>query len=115
DHTPTPSHSISIHDSALPENNTPSLHDASSDLISYTLKVTNNGPSDNAGYTLKDVLAADTSFVSASSGCANAAGTVTCTSAGLKAGWGHVCTPTTQITCISAYARELAKTDSIDT
>ncbi|MBI3648216.1 MAG: DUF11 domain-containing protein, partial [Actinobacteria bacterium] len=34
----------------------------------YTITVKNQGPSDNAGYTLKDVLPAGTSFVSASAG-----------------------------------------------
>ena len=54
--------------------------------LTYTLKVTNLGPSDNAGFTVTDVIPAGTSFVSASAGCANAAGTVTCTATGLVAG-----------------------------
>src|SRR5204863_38247 len=52
----------------------------------FTLKVENLGPSDSAGYTLTDVLPTGTSFVSASAGCANASGTVTCSAASLGAG-----------------------------
>src|SRR5438093_431330 len=44
------------------------------------------GPSYNAGHTIKDPLPAGTTFVSASAGCANNAGTVECTSSGLAAG-----------------------------
>ena len=51
----------------------------------YTIKVENLGPSDNAGFTLSDALATGTSYVSSSTDCVNAAGTVTCTSAGLAA------------------------------
>src|SRR5205807_521711 len=47
--------------------------------ITYTLTVTNNGPSASSGGTVTDVLPAQVSFVSASAGCTNAAGTVTCT------------------------------------
>src|SRR5207245_9988621 len=47
--------------------------------IPYTLTVTNNGPSTSSGGTVADVLPAQVSFVSASAGCTNAAGTVTCT------------------------------------
>ncbi len=51
--------------------------------VTYTIGVTNSGPNANAGFTVTDVLPANTSFVSASTGCVNASGTVTCTSAGL--------------------------------
>jgi uncharacterized repeat protein (TIGR01451 family) len=52
--------------------------------LTYTLKVTNLGPSDNAGFTLTDTIPAGTTFVSAASpACAEASGTVTCTSTGL--------------------------------
>ena len=48
--------------------------------IPYTLTVTNVGPSTSSGGTVADVLPAQVSFVSASAGCTNTAGTVTCTS-----------------------------------
>src|SRR5439155_668400 len=46
--------------------------------ITYTLTVTNNGPSTSIGGTVTDVLPAQVSFVSASAGCTNTTGTVTC-------------------------------------
>jgi len=46
--------------------------------ITYHLVVTNNGPSISSGGTVTDVLPAQVSFVSASAGCTNTAGTVTC-------------------------------------
>lgn len=54
--------------------------------ISYTISVTNNGPSDNNGFTLTDTLPADVTFVSASSGCSLSGSAVECISAGLDAG-----------------------------
>ena len=53
---------------------------------SHPCFVKNLGPSDNAGYTVKDVLASGTTYVSSTGGCANASGTVTCTSSGLANG-----------------------------
>src|SRR5207302_1130468 len=46
--------------------------------VTYTLTVTNNGPSASSGGTVTDMLPAQVSFVSASAGCTNTAGTVTC-------------------------------------
>jgi uncharacterized repeat protein (TIGR01451 family) len=46
--------------------------------LNYTITVRNNGPSIAPGVTLTDTLPAGVTFVSASSGCSNAAGTVTC-------------------------------------
>lgn len=54
--------------------------------LTYTLGVSNAGPSAASGVTLTDTLPAGVSFVSASPGCANAAGTVTCSLGSLGAG-----------------------------
>ncbi len=51
--------------------------------VAYTIGVTNSGPNANTGFTVTDVLPANTTFGSASAGCVNVSSTVTCTSAGL--------------------------------
>ncbi len=56
------------------------------DNLTYTLTVTNNGPSDSSGGTVSDVLPAGLSFVSSASGCTEAAGTVTCPFGAVAAG-----------------------------
>ncbi|MFL5737671.1 MAG: hypothetical protein ACJ76P_10065 [Actinomycetota bacterium] len=45
--------------------------------LTYTISVTNNGPSDTTGVVVTDAVPAGTSFVSADSGGSQAAGTVT--------------------------------------
>jgi large repetitive protein len=52
--------------------------------ITYGLHVENDGPSDATGVKLTDPLPAGTQFVSASEGCAEASGTVTCEIGELK-------------------------------
>jgi len=47
--------------------------------ITWTITVTNNGPNPSSGATLSDTLPAGVTFQSASAGCANGAGVVTCT------------------------------------
>ncbi len=47
--------------------------------LTYTIDVSNLGPSTSPGAVVTDVLPLDVAFVSASAGCVNAAGTVTCT------------------------------------
>jgi len=57
--------------------------------LTYTITVTNNGPSAAAGVSLTDALPANVAFVSANSTlgvCAEAAGTVTCTIGALPNG-----------------------------
>ena len=48
-------------------------------VLTYTIAVTNLGPSTSPGMTVTDTLPAQVTFVSATAGCVNVAGTVTCT------------------------------------
>jgi uncharacterized repeat protein (TIGR01451 family) len=54
--------------------------------LTYTIQVTNNGPEDATGVTLTDNLPASVTFVSASAGCSENSGTVTCAIGNLDAG-----------------------------
>lgn len=56
------------------------------DTFTYNLTVTNNGPATATNVVVSDPLPANSTFVSASAGCAEAAGTVTCTIASLASG-----------------------------
>ena len=56
-----------------------------SDLLTYTLRVTNNGPATATNVLVTDALPAGVAFVSASAGCADLAGVVTCAVAELPA------------------------------
>ncbi|MHB8683655.1 MAG: dockerin type I domain-containing protein [Dehalococcoidia bacterium] len=58
----------------------------SGDALTYTLTAHNVGPGPAAGVTITDPLPAGTTFVSASAGCADTAGTVTCAVGTLAAG-----------------------------
>jgi uncharacterized repeat protein (TIGR01451 family) len=51
--------------------------------LTYSIAVTNLGPSTSTGMTVTDLLPLQAAFVSASAGCVSAAGTVTCTLGGL--------------------------------
>jgi uncharacterized repeat protein (TIGR01451 family) len=63
----------------------------------YTLKVTNNGPSTAINMRASDPLPSGLSFVSASSGCGEANKTVTCTVASLAPGASQTFTVTTKV------------------
>ncbi len=54
--------------------------------MTFTLTVSNNGPSPASGITLTDTLPTGTTFISASAGCSNASGTVTCSVGALASG-----------------------------
>lgn len=54
--------------------------------LTYHLVATNNGPAAATGVVVKDTLPSNSTFVSASAGCANAAGVVTCTVGNLASG-----------------------------
>ena len=83
--------------------------------LTYTINVQNLGPSNSAGYTLTDVLPPSTTFVSASVGCANVSGTVTCAALGLAAGLTDTSTITLKIASNYANATTLSNTASIAT
>ena len=48
------------------------------DPITYTITVVNTGPSNSAGHTVVDTLPPDVTYVSASAGCTESSGIVTC-------------------------------------
>ena len=54
--------------------------------LSYEITVTNSGPSDATGVTIVDTLPPGVAFVSASAGCTEAEGTITCDVGSLPSG-----------------------------
>ncbi|GLF96031.1 beta strand repeat-containing protein [Streptomyces yaizuensis] len=55
--------------------------------VTYTITVTNNGPSDSTGWTVVDAIPAGlTNAATTTAGCSIAAGTLTCTGGALAAG-----------------------------
>jgi uncharacterized repeat protein (TIGR01451 family) len=59
---------------------------APGDLLTYTIRIENHGTHANAPGTVTDTLPAHTTFVSASAGCTEAAGIITCPIAPLAVG-----------------------------
>jgi uncharacterized repeat protein (TIGR01451 family) len=72
-------------DVSVAQSPAPSPAQVGKDVV-YTLTVSNAGPDAAAAVTLVDVLPAGTTFIWASPGCANSAGTVTCDVGTLAAG-----------------------------
>ncbi len=54
--------------------------------VTYTLAAKNHGPASATGVTITDTLPASVTFVSASTGCTNSGGTVTCAVGSLASG-----------------------------
>jgi uncharacterized repeat protein (TIGR01451 family) len=65
--------------------------------VTWTLTVTNKGPSTSIGETVTDTLPAEVTFASASAGCSEAGGTVTCAVGELAAGASKTFTITGQV------------------
>ena len=72
------------------------------DQVTFTLTLTNNGPSPAQNITITDPLPSGLQFVSASAGCSFAASTVTCTLATLASGATATLTITTSPTGAAA-------------
>jgi uncharacterized repeat protein (TIGR01451 family) len=93
DHDPTPGNDTStsstrtrgIADTAIVKTASPNPAIPGQN-VTYTLTVSNNGPNDAANVVATDPLPSGLSFVSASPGCTQAFGTVTCTLASLANG-----------------------------
>jgi uncharacterized repeat protein (TIGR01451 family) len=80
-------------------------------LLTYTIAVTNLGPSTSPGMTVVDVLPAQVAFVSATAGCVEVAGTVTCTLGGLAPA--TTATATVQVTVSAAATASLSNTATV--
>ena len=80
-------------DLAMAKSASPTSVDVGSNLT-YTLTVTNNGPDTASNVSLTDTLPGVVTFVSASAGCTESGGTVTCTAASLANGTNVVFTIT---------------------
>lgn len=76
---------LSVADLAISKTGLPNPVDAGSNLT-YTLSVHNNGPDSSTSIIVVDTLPTGVSFISASPGCTNLLGVVTCTSASLANG-----------------------------
>jgi uncharacterized repeat protein (TIGR01451 family) len=79
--------------------------------LTYTLTVTNLGPSASPGMTVTDALPGQVTFVSATAGCAQAAGTVTCTLGSLAPAAGA--TVTIQTTVSPSATTSLSNTATV--
>ncbi len=80
------------------------------DNITYTLTATNNGPTTATGVTVSDPVPANSTFVSASPGCALAAGVVTCTAGVMAPGSSQVFT----IVVMAGSGNTVVNTATID-
>lgn len=80
------------------------------DQVTYTLTAANDGPQDATGVTITDTLPASVTFVSASGGCTEASGTVTCDVGALA----DNASAERQITVTTNSVGEVSNTASVD-
>lgn len=79
----------------------------------YSFKVTNSGPSTATNVTVTDPLPSGLTYVSGSSGCTSANGTVTCTLAALAPGTSHTFTVTTKVKSSADGCADLRNTATV--
>jgi uncharacterized repeat protein (TIGR01451 family) len=80
---------IALADLAVTKTTTPDPAQAGSSLI-YTVRITNTGPSNAAGVRITDTLPAGVNFNTASAGCSQVGGVVTCALGAVAAGSSRV-------------------------
>jgi uncharacterized repeat protein (TIGR01451 family) len=81
------------------------------DTVTYTLKASNAGPAAAQDVVIDDVIPAGTTFVSADSPCAFAAGKVTCAVGTIAAGDSHTVTVKVQVSPLSTQFDKNATLD----
>ena len=109
--TVNPSADLSLTKSATPAS--PSV----GQNVTYNLTVSNSATSNTAtNVSIQDVLPAGVSFVSASAGCTNTAGTITCTRASIAAGTNYTFSIVATITSPGAITNsaQVSASDQID-
>ncbi len=78
--------------------------------LMYTLTITNNGPSGASAITLNDTLPISVTYLSASPGCSEAGGLVSCSPGSLAAGDSLAITITVQITAAGSLDNQAVVT-----
>ena len=77
--------------------------------VTYSVVATNNGPTTATGVTVTDAVPANSTFVSAGAGCAQAAGVVTCTAGTLTSG----ASQTFSVTVLAGSGASIVNTASV--
>ena len=81
--------------------------------LTYTIIVSNSGPSDAQSVSVADTIPAGTTYVSSGVGCAFASPTVTCTETTIASGGSKTFTITIHIDPSYAHGASLANTASV--
>ena len=81
--------------------------------LTYTINIINRGPSEAPAVTLTDALPEGVGFVSASAGCVEASGSVTCTIGSLASGDGSTVSIVVSPTAVSTIANTATVTGGV--